>query len=80
MEVKKTFNLRVVDEVWDAPLHTFTSFLIRTSRGKQHFNEDYGQAYVAKLHYLQETTKNRSNRFNFKHALKKRLPTKSATN
>ena len=45
---------------------TLTGFLFWTSRGKQHFNEDYGQAYVAKPHYLQETTKNMSNRFNFK--------------
>ncbi|UPH89320.1 hypothetical protein [Synechococcus sp. NB0720_010] len=65
-EVRKTFNLKVVEEVWDAPLRTFTGFLIRTGQGREHFYEDHGQAYVAKLHYLQETTESRSNRYYLK--------------
>ena len=36
-DVRKQFNLKVVEEVWDAPLRTFTGFLIRTGNGREHF-------------------------------------------
>ena len=78
-EVRKTFNLKVVEEVWDAPLRTFTGFLIRTGRGKQHFYEDHGQAYVAKLHYLQETTESRTNRYNLKRRIEEVLAHEEST-
>ena len=78
-EVRKTFNLKVVEEVWDAPLRTFTGFLIRTGRGKQHFYEDHGQAYVAKLHHLQETTESRTNRYNLKRRIEEVLAHEEST-
>jgi hypothetical protein len=72
-EVRKTFNLKIVEEVWDAPLRTFTGFLIRTGKGRQHFYEEHGQAYIAKLHYLQETTESRTNRYNLKRRIEEVL-------
>ena len=77
--VRKNFNVKVVEEVWDAPLRTFTGFLIRTGRGKQHFYEDHGQAYVAKLHHLQETTESRTNRYNLKRRIEEVLAHKDST-
>ena len=65
-EVRKTFNVKVVEEIWDAPLRTFTGFLIKTGKGREHFYEEHGQAYVAKLHYLQEMTESRATRYNLK--------------
>jgi hypothetical protein len=37
------------------------------------FYEEHGQAYVAKLHYLQEVTEDRSARFNFKRRIEEVL-------
>ena len=68
-DIRKQFNLKVVEEVWDAPLRSFTGFLIRTGGGKDKFYEEHGRAYVAKLHYVQFTTENRSNR----HVTKRRI-------
>ena len=72
-EVRKTFNVKVVEEVWDAPLRTFTGFLIRTGKGRDHFYEEHGEAYVAKLHYLQETTESRASRYNLKRRIEEVL-------
>ena len=71
--VRKQFNLKVVEEVWDAPLRSFTGFLIRTGGGRDKFYKERGQAYVAKLHYLQETTESRANRYNLKLRIEKVL-------
>lgn len=71
--VRKQFNLKVVEEVWDAPLRTFTGFLIRTGGGQAKFYEEHGQAYVAKLHYLQEATESRTNRYNLKRRIEEVL-------
>ena len=78
-EVRKTFNIKVVEEVWDAPLRTFTGLLIKTGRGREHFYEEHGQAYVAKLHYLQETTESRVTRFNLKRRIEEVLAHKEGT-
>jgi hypothetical protein len=78
-EIRKTFNVKVVEEVWDAPLRTFTGFLIRTGKGKQHFYGDHGQAYIAKLHYLQETTESRTNRYNLKRRIEEVLAHEEST-
>ena len=72
-EVRKQFNLKVVEEVWDAPLRSFTGFLVRTGGGQAKFYEEHGQAYVAKLHYLQETTEDRSTRYNLKRRIEEVL-------
>jgi len=65
-DVRKQFNIKAVEEVWDSPLRTFTGFLIRTCGGRETFHEEHGQAYVAKLHYLQESSEDRTARFNYK--------------
>lgn len=72
-EVRKKFNVKVVEEVWDAPLRTFTGFLIKTGKGREHFYEEHGEAYVAKLHYLQETTESRATRYNLKRRIEEVL-------
>jgi hypothetical protein len=72
-EVRKQFNIKVVEEIWDAPLRTFTGFLVRTCGGREKFYEEHGNAYVAKLHYLQEATEDRTARFNFKRRIEEVL-------
>ena len=78
-DIRKQFNVKVVEEVWDAPLRTFTGFLIRTGGGREKFYEEHGQAYVAKLHHLQETTESRSNRFNLKRRVEEVLAHEKGT-
>jgi len=78
-EVRKTFNVKVVEEIWDAPLRTFTGFLIKTGKGREHFYEEHGQAYVAKLHYLQEMTESRATRYNLKRRIDEVLAHKEGT-
>ena len=78
-EVRKTFNVKVVEEIWDAPLRTFTGFLIKAGKGREHFYEEHGQAYVAKLHYLQETTESRATRYNLKRRIDEVLAHKEGT-
>ena len=78
-EVRKTFNVKVVEEIWDAPLRTFTGFIIKTGKGREHFYEEHGQAYVAKLHYLQETTESRATRYNLKRRIDEVLAHKEGT-
>ena len=78
-KVRKTFNVKVVEEIWDAPLRTFTGFLIRTGNGRDNFYEEHGQAYVAKLHYLQETTESRTNRYNLKRRIEDVLAHEEST-
>jgi hypothetical protein len=78
-EVRKQFNIKVLEEIWDAPLRTFTGFLVRTCGGRDKFYEVHGQAYVAKLHYLQEFTEDRSSRFNFKRRIEEVLTHKKGT-
>lgn len=72
-EVRKTFNIKVVEEVWNAPLRTFTGFLIRSGKGRDHFYEEHGEAYVAKLHYLQEASTDRSTRYYLKQRIEEVL-------
>ena len=72
-EVRKQFNIKVVEEIWDAPLRTFTGFLVRTSGRRDKFYEEHGKAYVAKLHYLMHATDDRTARFNFKRRIEEVL-------
>ena len=72
-EIRKQFNIKVIEEIWDAPLRTFTGFLVRTCGGRDKFYEEHGQAYVAKLHYLQEVTDDRTARFNYKRRIEEVL-------
>lgn len=72
-QVRKTFGIRDIEQIWNAPLRTFTSFLIKTGRGREHFYQEYGEAYVAKLHHLLETTESRSTRYNLKRRIEEVL-------
>ena len=75
-ELKKQFNLKNVDEVIDAPLRTFTGFLVKAGCGKDKFYEIWGKAYIAKVHLLEETTDNAANRYNYRRRLEEKLSSK----
>ena len=68
-EVRKQFNLKTVEEVYNTPLRQFTGFLIRSSGGRSRFWELFGRAYVCKLHMEQEKTNDRTQRHNWKRRL-----------
>ena len=55
---------KTIDEMRDAPLRSFTGFLIRADGGRDNFWESHGQAYVAKLQHLMAHTEDRAQRFN----------------
>jgi len=68
-DLLKQFNLRTRDELVEAPLRSFTGFLIKASGGRDAFWEKHGQAYVAKIHLLQEKTEDNAQRYNLKRRL-----------
>ena len=72
-EVKKQFNLKKVEEVIDAPLRTFTGFLVNCGCGKKKFFDIWGKAYIAKVHMLEETTEDAANRYNYRRRLEEKL-------
>ena len=72
-EVKKQFNLKTIDEVRDTPLRNFTGFLIRADGGRENFWENHGQAYVAKVQFLVESTEDRAQKYNLKRRLEEVL-------
>ena len=72
-EVKKQFNLKKVEEVIDAPLRTFTGFLVCCGCGKKKFFDVWGKAYIAKVHMLEETTEDAANRYNYRRRLEEKL-------
>ena len=75
-EVKKQFNLKKVEEVIDAPLRTFTGFLVNCGCGKKKFFDIWGKAYIAKVHMLEETTEDAANRYNYRRRLEQKLSDK----
>ena len=77
-EVKKQFNLKKVEEVIDAPLRTFTGFLVCCGCGKKKFFDIWGKAYIAKVHMLEETTEDAANRYNYRRRLEEKLSDKTA--
>jgi hypothetical protein len=68
-EVRKEFNLKTIEEVYNTPLRQFTGFLIRSSGNKSKFWKEFGRAYVCKLHMEQEKTNDRTQRHNWKRRL-----------
>ena len=68
-DVRKQFNLKTVEELYNTPLRQFTGFLIRTSGGRSVFWELFGRAYVCKLHMEQEKTNDKTQRHNWKRRL-----------
>ena len=75
-EVKKQFNLKKVEEVIDAPLRTFTGFLVCCGCGKKKFFDVWGKAYISKVHMLEETTEDAANRYNYRRRLEQKLSDK----
>ena len=71
--VKKQFNIKTVDELRDSPLRSFTGFLIKADGGRDNFWQSHGQAYVAKLQFLMDSTEDRAQRFNLKRRLEEVL-------
>ena len=72
-ELKKQFNIKRVEEVIDAPLRTFTGFLVRAGGGKDAFYDPWGKAYIAKIHLLEESTEDAANRYNYRRRLEEKL-------
>ncbi len=72
-ELKKQFNIKRVEEVIDAPLRTFTGFLVRAGCGKDAFYDTWGKAYIAKIHLLEESTEDAANRYNYRRRLEEKL-------
>ena len=70
-------DFRRRDEVMEAPLRAFTGFLMKTSGGREAFWETHGQAYVAKIHLLQEKTDDNAQRYNLKRRLEQVLGERS---
>ena len=68
-DLRKQFNLRTVDELRDTPLRQFTGLLINADGGREKFWEKHGQAYVAKLQHLMESTEDRAQKYNLKRRL-----------
>ena len=68
-DLRKQFNIRTRDELVETPLRSFTGFLIKVDGGRDVFWEKHGQAYVAKVHMLQEMTDDNAQRYNFKRRL-----------
>ena len=73
-ELKKQFNIKTVDELRDTPLRQFTGFLMKTSGNRDDFWKIHGQAYIAKVQFLFDTTEDNAQRYNYK----RRLETKMA--
>ena len=65
-ELKKQFNIKTIDELRDTPLRQFTGFLTKSDGGTDEFWKKHGQAYIAKVHFLMETTEDRAQKYNLK--------------
>ena len=62
-------RIKTIDELRDAPLRSFTGFLIRADGGRENFYQSHGQAYVAKINFLMASTEDRAQRYNLKRRL-----------
>ena len=60
----------------DAPLRSFTGFLVLCGCGKKKFFDVWGKAYIAKVHMLEETTEDAANRYNYRRRLEEKLSDK----
>ena len=62
-----------MDELRDTPLRQFTGLLINADGGREKFWEKHGQAYVAKVQFLMESTEDRAQKYNLKRRLEEVL-------
>ncbi len=63
---KKQFNLRNVQELHEAPLRSFTGFIINATGSRDVFWEKHSEAYIAKLNMLMEGTEDAAQRYNYR--------------
>lgn len=70
-DVRKQFNIRTLQELIEAPIRTFTGFIIKASGSRDIFWKEYGYAYIAKLEMLGAVTEDASQRYNYKRRLEK---------
>ncbi len=63
---KKQFNMRNVQELQEAPLRSFTGFIIKATGSRDIFWEKHSEAYIAKLNMLMEGTEDAGQRYNYR--------------
>ena len=68
-DVRKQFNIRTLQELIEAPIRSFTGFIIKASGSREIFWNEYGNAYIAKLEMLGAITEDASQRYNYKRRL-----------
>tara|TARA_B100000941_G_scaffold251347_1_gene197982 strand:+ start:882 stop:1820 length:939 start_codon:yes stop_codon:yes gene_type:complete len=74
--IKKQFNISSLKELHEAPIRTFTSFIIKVEGDKTIFWNDYGKAYISKLQILSELDADTRQRYNYRKRLNSYLQDK----
>lgn len=74
--IKKQFNISSLKELHEAPIRTFTSFIIKVEGDKAIFWNDYGKAYISKLQMLSELDADTRQRYNYRKRLNSYLQDK----
>ena len=67
--IRKSFNLKTVDEIRDTPLRLFTGSLIKNTGSRESFWWKHGKAYIAKVQYLMEGTEDKVQIYNLRRRL-----------
>ena len=67
--IKDEFNINTLKDLHEAPIRSFTGFIIKASGGKETYWEKHSQAYIAKLQILSEITEEARQRYNYRKRL-----------
>ena len=67
--IRKSFNLKTVDEVRDTPLRLVTGSLIKNTGSRESFWWQHVQSYIAKVQYLMESTADKVQSYNLRRRL-----------
>ena len=67
--VRKQFNIRNLQELHEAPIRSFTGFIIKTDGSKDKFWKDHGNAYICKIQMLSEMDEDAAQRYNYRRRL-----------
>ena len=67
--IKNEFNINTLKDLHEAPIRSFTGFIIKASGGKETYWEKHSQAYIAKLQILSEITEEARQRYNYRKRL-----------
>ena len=67
--IRKSFNLKTVDEIRDTPLRLFTGSLIKNTGSRESFWWRHGQAYIVKVQYVTESTEDKAQSYNLRRRL-----------